>query len=56
MWQFFFCFFVVLIETSWNVKLKDVVEALEMPERINRNIVECKATHAAGILAGIQKY
>ena len=23
-------------------KVKDVVEALETPERINRNIVECK--------------
>ena len=32
----------VLIETSWNVKKPEVPGTPEEPERINRNIVECK--------------
>ena len=35
-------FFLVLIETSWNVKAGDIVFVVAALNSINRNIVECK--------------
>ena len=38
---------LVLIETSWNVKMYESVREQLPDERINRNIVECKDKHSS---------
>ena len=44
----------VLIETSWNVKTEQVAVPVQEPERINRNIVECKVSIDYVILQSAQ--